>query len=83
MLVAPKLVQQLSVSLQQISIRTPRRIEGRHHAEITNHAHGPCYTCLGPCYTEKASPTRHRPERQHNARANLSRTVCIPQPGLV
>ena len=22
------------------------------------------------CYTEKASPTRHRPERQHNARAN-------------
>ena len=22
------------------------------------------------CYTEKAAPTRHRPEHQHNARAN-------------
>ena len=29
------------------------------------------------CYTEKASPTRHRPERQHNARANR-RKQCSP-----
>ena len=29
------------------------------------------------CYTEKASPTRHRPERQHNARANRSKQ-CSP-----
>ena len=33
------------------------------------------------CYTEKASPTRHRPERQHNARSNqehMCDTVQIP-----
>ena len=29
------------------------------------------------CYTEKASPTRHRPERQDNARANR-RKQCSP-----
>ena len=30
-----------------------------------------CPPTNGPmCYTEKASPTRHRPERQHNARSN-------------
>ena len=29
------------------------------------------------CYTEKAAPTRHRPERQHNARANR-RKQCSP-----
>ena len=29
------------------------------------------------CYTEKASPTRHRPERQHNARSNR-RKQCSP-----
>ena len=32
---------------------------------------------LSPCYTEKASPTRHRPERQHNARSNR-RKQCSP-----
>ena len=33
----------------------------------------PLITPLPPffqCYTEKASPTRHRPERLHNARSN-------------
>ena len=35
------------------------------------------YTSSGVCYTEKASPTRHRPERQHNARANR-RKQCSP-----
>ena len=30
------------------------------------------------CYTEKASPTRHRPERQHNARSNR-RKQCRPK----
>ena len=31
------------------------------------------------CYTEKASPTRHRPERQHNARSNSNRRKqCSP-----
>ena len=29
------------------------------------------------CYTEKASPTRHRPEHQHNARSNR-RKQCSP-----
>ena len=29
------------------------------------------------CYTEKAAPTRHRPERQHNARPNR-RKQCSP-----
>ena len=29
------------------------------------------------CYTEKAAPTRHRPERQHNERANR-RKQCSP-----
>ena len=29
------------------------------------------------CYTEKASPTGHRPERQHNARSNR-RKQCSP-----
>ena len=29
------------------------------------------------CYTEKAAPTRHRPERLHNARANR-RKQCSP-----
>ena len=29
------------------------------------------------CYTEKASPTRHRPVRQHNARSNR-RKQCSP-----
>ena len=29
------------------------------------------------CYTETAAPTRHRPERQHNARANR-RKQCSP-----
>ena len=32
---------------------------------------------MARCYTEKASPTRHRPERQHNARANR-RKQCSP-----
>ena len=32
---------------------------------------------LSVCYTEKASPTRHRPERQHNARSNR-RKQCSP-----
>ena len=27
-------------------------------------------SCCGWCYTEKATPARHRPERQHNARSN-------------
>ena len=31
----------------------------------------------GLCFTEKAAPTRHRPERQHNARANR-RKQCSP-----
>ena len=30
------------------------------------------------CYTEKATPARHRPERQHNARSNL-RKQCSPK----
>ena len=29
------------------------------------------------CYTEKATPARHRPERQHNARSNR-RNQCSP-----
>ena len=29
------------------------------------------------CYTEKATPARHRPERQHNARSNR-RKQCSP-----
>ena len=29
------------------------------------------------CYTEKASPTRHRPEHQHNARSNEEEAVCV------
>ena len=32
---------------------------------------------LSPCYTEKATPARHRPERQHNACANR-RKQCSP-----
>ena len=34
------------------------------------------FQCTG-CYTEKASPTRHRPEHQHNARiqATCSQTI--------
>ena len=32
---------------------------------------------LTECYTEKASPTRHRPERQHNASSNR-RKQCSP-----
>ena len=41
------------------------------------------YRNVGPtprnllCYTENAAPTRHRPERQHNARANR-RKQCSP-----
>ena len=34
------------------------------------------YFLRGSCYTEKASPTRHRPERQHNARPNHKQ--CSP-----
>ena len=33
--------------------------------------------CIRMCYTEKALPTRHRPERQHNARSNR-RKQCSP-----
>ena len=45
---------------------TEVRIIGRRHSVL-----------MYLCYTEKASPTRHRPERQHNARSNR-RKQCSP-----
>ena len=52
------------------------------HVGILTHAHKESPTATYPvltikCYTEKASPTRHRPERQHNARSNR-RKQCSP-----
>ena len=41
------------------------------------------YLCVGllcllrGCYTEKASPTRHRPERQHNAVVSFTRVYRV------
>ena len=42
-------------------------------ADLTRHY----MTSSSGCYTEKASPTRHRPERQHNARSNRKKQ-CSP-----
>ena len=43
-----------------------------------------CIRSRGVCYTEKATPARHRPERQHNARSNrrkqCSSNETIPYP---
>ena len=36
-----------------------------------------CSRCLHMCYAEKATPARHRPERQHNARSKR-RKQCSP-----
>ena len=32
------------------------------------------------CYTEKATPARHRPERQHNARSNRRKQCSLNEP---
>ena len=62
-------------------------MEKPHCGETTQHAptqtpcnQPACRSCAHVvimCYTKKASPTRHRPERQHNARSNR-RKQCSP-----
>ena len=63
-----------------VLVRCGLCVHMRMHSGETNQVHRervPVDVPVDVCYTEKATPARHRPERQHNARSNR-RKQCSP-----